>query len=142
MSNPNDVGDQSVIVEPHKQHRIRDLAGALYRGMPASNPLNNAVGYYQDFSKGRLTLSYSGTLDFHEVEDPAATLPKGFRGQVLRHDDDTTWYVDDLDVRHWIPDGATSSCIHDRGSREIGHVPGYAVTTLVLGAPASCSAAN
>jgi preprotein translocase subunit SecF len=32
MSNPNDVGDQSVIVEPHKQHRIRDLAGALYRG--------------------------------------------------------------------------------------------------------------
>jgi hypothetical protein len=121
-------------------HANGEDAGAW--GMPASNPLNNAVGYYQDFSKGRLTLSYSGTLDFHEVEDPAATLPKGFRGQVLRHDDGTTWYVDDHDVRHWIPDGATWSCIHDRGSREIGHVPGYAVTTLVLGAPASCSAAN
>lgn len=109
-------------------------------GMPASNPLNNAVGYYQDFSKGRLTLSYSGALDFHEVDDPAATLPKGFRGQILRHDDGTTWYVDDHDVRHWIPDGDTWFCINDRGSREIGHVPGYAITTLALGAPATCTA--
>ncbi|HET8931361.1 MAG TPA: hypothetical protein VFN21_11940 [Acidimicrobiales bacterium] len=109
-------------------------------GTPASNPLNNAVGYYQDFSKGRLTLSYTGALAFHEVDDPAATLPAEYRGQILRHDDGTTWYVDDHDVRHWIPDGDTWFCINDRGSREIGHVPGYAISTLELGAPATCVA--
>ena len=109
-------------------------------GIPASNPLNNAVGYYQDFSKGRATLSYSGSFTFQRVADPAASLPKGFRGQILRHDDGTTWYVDNKDVRHWIPDGDTWYCIHDRGSQEIGHVPGYAIATLKLGKPATCSA--
>ncbi len=111
-------------------------------GIPASNPLNNAVGYYQDFSKGRLTLSYTGDLMFHPVGDPSASLPPDAEGQILRHDDGTTWYIDQHDVRHWIPDGATWECIHDRGSREIGHVPGYAVTTLKLGDPATCSAGN
>lgn len=107
-------------------------------GVPASNPLNNAVGYYQDFSKGRLTLSYTGTLEFHPVADPAATLPEGFPGQILRHDDGTTWFVDDRSVRHWIPDGETWFCINDAGAREIGDIPGYAITTLELGAPATC----
>lgn len=107
-------------------------------GIPASNPLNNAVGYYQDFSNGRLTLSYDGSLDFHRVDDPAAALPTDSRGNILRHDDGTTWYVDARAIRHWIPDGATWECLHKRGAREIGHVPGYAITTLKLGDPAVC----
>lgn len=111
-------------------------------GMPASNPQNNAVGYYQDFANGRLTLSYTGDLVFHPVGDPAASLPPDARGQILRHDDGTTWYVDQQDVRHWIPDGPTWECIRARGSRQIGHVPGYAITTLQLGDPATCSDGN
>jgi len=109
-------------------------------GLPASNPLFNSHGYYQDFSKGRLTLSYGGDLVFHPVADPAASLPANIRGQILRHDDGTTWYIDRHDVRHWIPDGPTWECLHDRGSRELDHVPGYAIATLQLGDPASCAA--
>jgi hypothetical protein len=108
-------------------------------GMPASNPLNNAVGYYQDFERGRLTLTYSGTLSFSPVSDPAASLPAHFRGQILRHDDGTTWYVDQAGARHWIPDGETWACLHDKGSKELGGVPGYATATLPLGAPATCT---
>lgn len=107
-------------------------------GIPTSNPLNNAVGYYQDYAKGRLTLSYSGTLGFRPVPDPAAGLPSKYRGQILRHDDGTTWYVDLSGARHWIPDGETWVCMHDRGARELGGVPGYATATLPLGPPASC----
>lgn len=108
-------------------------------GMPASNPLNNAVGYYQDFEKGRLTLSYSGTLAFSPVSNPAASLPAHPKGQILRHDDGTTWYIDEAGHRHWIPDGETWACLHDKGSKELGGVPGYAIATLPLGAPATCT---
>ena len=108
-------------------------------GMPASNPLNNAVGYYQDFTKGRLTLSYSGTLAFNPVAGPAASLPAHYQGQILRHDDGTTWYVDESGARHWIPDGETWACVHDKGSKELGGVPGYAIATLPLGPPATCT---
>lgn len=108
-------------------------------GMVASNPLNNAVGYYQDFAKGRLSLSYAGSLTFEPVPDPAAQLPANARGNIVRHDDGTTWYVDEGGRRHWIPDGATWQCLHDRGATEIGGVPGYAILTLPLGAPATCA---
>ena len=108
-------------------------------GMVASNPLNNAVGYYQDFAHGRLTLSYSGTLSFAPVADPASFVPKNAVGNILRHDDGTTWYIDHDRVRHWIPDGPTWQCLHERGATEIDHVPGYATLTLRLGKPATCA---
>lgn len=107
-------------------------------GFPTSNPLNNAVGYYQDYSRGRLTLSYSGTLSFDPVDNPSAGLPANFRGQILRHDDGTTWFVDSKMVRHWIPDGETWMCLHDRGAKELGGIPGYSIATLHLGDPATC----
>lgn len=108
-------------------------------GMVTSNPLNNAVGYYQDFTHGRLTLSYSGTLAFNPVTDPAALLPANIRGNILRHPDGTTWYVDTAGVRHWIPDGGTWECVTAHGAKQLPDLPGYVIATVPLGNPASCA---
>ncbi len=112
-------------------------ATSLY-GLATSNPLFDGDGYHQDFEHGTFFLPFNGTLRWQPVADPAAALPPEPVGHILRHDDATTWYVDQQRRRHWIPDGDTYDCLSRKGATQIDGVPGYATATLSLGAPATC----
>jgi hypothetical protein len=108
-------------------------------GLPTSNPLatSGAFGLRTDFTNGYMILSPTEPIRYVEVSDPAAGLPKDRANKILRHDDGTTWFVDEHDVRHWIPTGDVWRC-KGGDAAQIGGVPGYAIATLKKGPPATC----
>jgi hypothetical protein len=106
-------------------------------GLPAGNPLPDLT---QDFVNGRVRVEEGVGPVADLVEDPGAELRTGppIGGRILRQADSTAWWVDDAEVRHWIPDGRVWECLGGEAGRWPADVSGYAVASLALGDHAAC----
>jgi hypothetical protein len=125
------------------------ITGAM--GFPMSNVYVLADGSLrQDFAFGYMfvprelvsaaTEGDSSVIEVVPVDDPGAALvPLGdVRGKILGQPTVTSWFVDGAGVRHWIADGPTWECLGGQANVASEDIPGYAIWTLPLGAPATC----
>lgn len=127
------------------------LTGDL--GIPTSNVFFTGDRLLLEFERGYMEAIVQGSdtrgstwlpIDSNNTDvvhvDPTAALAAfgDPRGHVLRQAGGTSWYVDEDRVRHWIATGDVWNCLDAEHISLSGDVPGYAVASLQLGAPATC----
>jgi hypothetical protein len=126
------------------------LRGAL--GFPSSNLKVDLDGAVIEFQRGALHVSadnvallYAGQtvpIELVTPVDPTDGLDIGaIRNRLIRQWGGTAWWVDGSGVRHWVPDGATWSCLggDDAVSAGADDLHGWTVWLFPLGAPATCA---
>jgi hypothetical protein len=117
-------------------------------GMPTSNPYPVGERLQLDFEHGYMTAEagdISAVLlgapvdDAVVVPDPSAPLRgTAVAGHIVRQATGVAWFVDDDGRRHWIATGGTWDCLGGDAAVAADDLPGWAVATLPLGAPARC----
>ena len=118
-------------------------------GMPTSNPRLVAGRAVLDFEQGYMSVEPgdAGALLLGApaddvvvvVPDPAGPL-RGVTvaGHIVRQVGGVAWFVDASGRRHWIAPGDTWSCLGGDAAVAVDDLPGWAVATLPLAAPARC----
>jgi hypothetical protein len=125
----------------------RGPAGDL--GVPTSNPYPLGDGLlHLDFEHGYMTAPVAdlgALLAGAPVRDAVVVDGDGGllgdpppRERIVRQGQGMAWWVDRRGRRHWIPDGGVWACLGGDASVAKDNMPGWAVATLPLGAPATC----
>lgn len=108
-------------------------------GLPVGNPLPN---FHQDFRNGYANIRPGDRApEFVAVSDPAARLPAGVEGHLLRQPDGTAWQIERVRgrlVRRWVADGATWNCLGGDRTLLRPDVDGPAVAAISYGGHARC----
>jgi hypothetical protein len=126
------------------------LSGKL--GFPTSNPYYDDKGLHLDFEHGAMhaygDAAYvagivsggpvSAVVELHDPGDDGALPATGLDEAIVRQLNGTAWWVDDDRVRHWIPDGATWTCLGGDDSVAADNLHGWEIAALPLGPPAHC----
>jgi len=128
------------------------LRGAL--GFPSSNLKVNIDGAVIEFQRGALHASaenvaplYAGQnvpIELLIPADPTEGLDiDAIRNRLVRQWGGTSWWVDGLGIRHWVPDSNTWACLGGDDAVYPGadDLHGWTVWLFPLGAPATCAAA-
>jgi serine/threonine protein kinase len=76
-------------------------------------------------------------LDADDAAEPLAGLDLA-GGAIVRQHNQTSWWVDEEGVRHWIPDAETFRCLGGAAAQQGEALPGWAVATLPQGEAISC----
>ncbi len=141
----------AIVGGPHEQARV--VSGAVFAlwverggvdgelGLPVSAQRDvPGLGKVQDFQRGRVVIDYLDPLDvrWEPVANPAGLLPPQIEGRVLVADDDTSWWIDDDGVRHWLPTQNDFGCATALGGATETDVPIIAIATLEIGEPSRC----
>lgn len=123
--------------------------GLTTMGFPETQPaISGTLGIYQDFAHGWLQIP--GVVNpfeaqllgpeayvWHPISDPHADVPPDARGNILEVNQ-TSWFIDDDGVRHWIPAKRDYDCARsEHGARKIT-VRGWVVATFPIGEPFTC----
>jgi uncharacterized protein with LGFP repeats len=117
-------------------------------GMPTSNPHRVGDRVQLDFEHGYMTaevgdidalLQGAQVDDAVVVRDPARALQgAAVAGHIVLQTTGVAWFVDASGRRHWIAPGDTWSCLGGDAAVAVDDLPGWAVATLPLAAPARC----
>ena len=121
-------------------------------GFPTSNPYFVGGTLRLDFEHGYMAAPLADLADLVAgeevdsaalIDDRSSALPDvPIHERILRQASGTAWWVDADGTRHWIPDGGTWQCLGGDGVVAADALPGWAVATLPLGAPATCPGAQ
>ena len=111
-------------------------------GRPTSNPYQLGDGTFrQDYTLGYMTsdqLAPPPTVVI--VDDLTEDLERlePIENRILRQAGGQSWFVDEERVRHWIPTGEVWACLGGQDAAFTADVPGYAISSLAMGQPATC----
>jgi len=120
-------------------------------GFPMTGPYFFRGGIRHDFERGYFEVSAQdypyNALDPNVIQVNAldegerrARLEQAgdLRGRVVPQEHGPDWFVDDDGRRRWIADGAVLDCLNDTGREVAEELPGWALSLLPLGPPATC----
>jgi hypothetical protein len=129
------------------------IAGEL--GFPTSNLYADEQGLHLDFERGAMH-AYGDTAAVAEIlaggpvspevelydSDTASARTGDVENGIIRQMNGTAWWVDGDGVRHWVPDGATWTCLGGAGQLAVDGLHGWEVAALPLGPAATCPSGN
>jgi hypothetical protein len=128
-------------VGPWSRHR--GPAGDL--GVPTTNPYPDDGLLRLDFEHGYMTTPLTdlpapgdAVIEVVPVHGDGGLLDPPPRERIVRQAHGPAWWVDHRGHRHWIPDGVVEACLGGDAPEAKDDLPGWAVGTLPLGAPATC----
>jgi serine/threonine protein kinase len=117
-------------------------------GMPTSNPYRVGERVQLDFEHGYMTADVDDIAALLQgaqvdeavvVRDPTRPLRgAAVAGHIVLQTTGVAWFVDASGRRHWIAPGDTWSCLGGDAAVAVDDLPGWAVATLPLAAPARC----
>lgn len=98
------------------------------------------TGRVQEFTKGKIVTGYrDGAATWISAENPAADLPSRTSNVVLTSNDNTSWYVDDHQVRHWLPAAADFKCVTNGYDVTVfDHTPAWSIALFEVGDAVTC----